>query len=311
MDIVYYRIARGDTLSGIVKQTYGTVDPAIIKLIVALNPHITNPNLIIAGDTIGMPDPSAQAAPGALASIISQPSVANNELGKVGGVLTQSTDEEAAIFTTLAKGLLDTNATIYDVMADGTKKAIPSLERMVKNYEQYKAGAFSKGVYDYRRILHIDEHSSKLGVVSKLLYDKKTPNEVLRIDLRKGMPKTGKIAEAMAQAKHLKRVTKGGNVVLTGVGLYITCQEIKAAPTVKEKNSILVEQAGSMAGSAAAVGLALLMFGTPVGWVGLIGLGVAATATGLGTGWLSRKYYDLKGNEVDFAGGLGVSQYCR
>ena len=44
---LYYRIAPGDTLKDIAKK-YGT---SVYKLL-TLNPHINNPNLIYAGDTI-------------------------------------------------------------------------------------------------------------------------------------------------------------------------------------------------------------------------------------------------------------------
>ncbi|HEY3277992.1 MAG TPA: AAA family ATPase [Syntrophorhabdaceae bacterium] len=48
-------VARGDSLSKLAQQTYGNFNADIMNLIRKENPHITNPNLILAGTTIALP----------------------------------------------------------------------------------------------------------------------------------------------------------------------------------------------------------------------------------------------------------------
>ena len=45
----------GDTLSSIIRRTYGTYDEEILRSVLRVNPEIQNPDLISAGQVIELP----------------------------------------------------------------------------------------------------------------------------------------------------------------------------------------------------------------------------------------------------------------
>ena len=48
-------VEKGDTLTQLIRNFYGRSGPEMIEAVVRLNPHITNPDYIMAGDTLVFP----------------------------------------------------------------------------------------------------------------------------------------------------------------------------------------------------------------------------------------------------------------
>jgi nucleoid-associated protein YgaU len=49
------RVAAGSTLSSLTREVYGLVDPGLIARVQSANPHVVNPDHILAGDTLRFP----------------------------------------------------------------------------------------------------------------------------------------------------------------------------------------------------------------------------------------------------------------
>lgn len=55
------RVPVGSTLSSLTREVYGLVDPSLIARIQSANPHVVDPNHILAGDTLRFPELDQQA----------------------------------------------------------------------------------------------------------------------------------------------------------------------------------------------------------------------------------------------------------
>lgn len=189
----------------------------------------------------------------------------------------------------------------------------PILVEMVENYESYKRGQASKGQYDYRRSKLMSQLTGNLGPTNLLLNGTTTPSEVLRISRTKGTAPTQPLAQQLNKMNRIAKAASHGGVVLSVVGLGITCHEIANAKSQKEKNEILVEGAGGLLSGmfyGVATGIGIALMATPVGWVGALVIGVGSVAVGYGGSKGAKILYDMYGKKIDFASKTGVGTLC-
>jgi hypothetical protein len=308
MEIVWYRIESGDTLSAIVGRAYGGVDMTLIDLIVSMNPQILDPNIIMAGDMLAMPDPASLLLSG---PIVPQ-TVPTAEIARVSSAIGKTSAEEAAMILGLTKFSAESSDAFLELTKRKLEASISPLQRMLRNYGKYKRGELTKGAYSYRRTSQIKMHTATLGAgLEDLLYNGKAPNEVLRIDLRKGTPRTINITETVSSAKKLANVAQKGIVVLKGVSLGIAVKEFYDADTNHDRARIVVEEAvstGSQAVAAYAIGIMLVS--TPVGWVGLAVIAVGTAALGYGAGKGAAALFDRYGRQLNLDTVTSVGKAC-
>lgn len=96
--------------------------------------------------------------------------------------------------------------------------------------------------------------------------------------------------------------------MLTGVGLGLACNEIANIDDGQKKNEVLVEAMGGLAGGAVAT---ILLFGTPVGWVAALVVGVGTAVASFYAGKKVRDLYNTYGQKMDIASATGVTRFCR
>lgn len=225
---------------------------------------------------------------------------------------TASADERR-LLTVLAPWLLGAGASKLTMIEKTFATNTPTLNEMVANYEDYKANKISKGQYDYRRSKLIGQLKTNLGPTSTILNGTKNPSEVLRISRSKGTVPTQPISQQISRMNKLSKVASKGGVALSVVGLGVACHQIAHTDSQREKNEILVESVGGLAGGvlyglAATIGVALMA--TPVGWVGALVIGVGGAVAGVAGGKITGHIYDTRFNRVDFASKTGVTQMC-
>lgn len=305
MEVVYYKVRKGDTVFAILESIYGKQQfhankGNIVGHLTDLNPKVKDINTIYYGDILALPDPKSLHAGTA-------GQIAAGEKAALGQMATDLSGLDPVTVDLIR--LFDITGSVGNDFISAARKqvgqATPSLQSMVRNYEAYKTGGLTRGSYDYQRALRLGEHSRKLGYMEKLVYPTRPKNEILRIDTRKGAVPTARIKAGINQASRVKFLTRTGNVVFLGAGMGVACSQIAVADSQKEKNLILVDYA-----TVTAVGIGLMLAVTPVGWVSLVAIGVAGAATGMAAGWGAKKLYDQYGNDLDLASMTGVSKVC-
>lgn len=189
---------------------------------------------------------------------------------------------------------------------------VDELRGITVAYERYKAGAITKGQYDYERKSRIERFKARVGPAERLLFPGKTPNEVFRISRSKVIPATAPVMENAARLQTIGRYASRGGVVLSAVGLGFACGEIARADNRADKNKIFAEASTSfIAGTAASVVIGITLAATPVGWIVALSLAAGATMASFGAGKAASIAYDKFGNEIDFVNMVGVDNVCR
>ncbi|MGN0920194.1 MAG: hypothetical protein ACI4NJ_00555 [Cellvibrio sp.] len=219
-----YRIKAGESLSLIIAKFYG-IGPRshqykkCIDGIMAINPHIKNPNMIKAGAILRlMPDLSSKVVVGSQSSsmanrtsnippLLKRSSAASPAYG--GDLILDSVaPEDEANFHLLSylaarseNPLLGANALsgmFSDIVGNGVEA---SLRQVNELYADYKAGKYTKGQYDYRRKLLLNKLKLQVGPLDNLLFGNSV-NSAVRIARGGGIPATQHIAKHTSSIKN-------------------------------------------------------------------------------------------------------------
>lgn len=308
--VVIYKIERGDDLFRIMRRHFGDrrfaqERDALMAALRELNPHITDPDRIFAGDALVLPKAEAgEDINDLLAPLRGPDRIALNALRHE---IARMPEESAQLISELnfeavygekgtrrgagpgmelATRVLDGGSGAFMTLVHRRLEAArPELERMLRNYREWDAKQITKGQYDYRRRMAVAGVDRQLGVLRGLLTPGRSSSEVLAISRNSGQLPTGNIENEIRTFRRVSSGARGGVFLLNVISLSSTAAQVRAASDSRERWSIVVERAGSLAGSyggaKAGGGVALLLLGAsgPLGW-GAIAIVVGASAAG-------------------------------
>lgn len=336
-----YRIKAGDCLSMIMSRFYG-VGPGSpdytqhLNQILALNPHIQNPDLIHAGTNLRLIAnlPPASAQPAATIQPVTpriprNPSSAPHRVpyalpGPVSVspqlfVLKDVPPADELDFWMLSWLAERSNYLVVPgsvaLGAHGNLLSpanIALIEQIDDLYAKYKSGAMTEGQYGYQRRLRLDQFRSNIGPMERWLFGNQTPHQAIRIARGGGVPANQNIIQHANRLKKLASYGKYGGYLLTGVGVAASCMQIAGTDSRQEKNEIFVETVASTGvGIVGGLAVGLFLVSNPVGWGTALVLAAGSAAVSYGAGRFFRGAYTIHGNEVDFVSGMGVDSVCR
>ena len=317
-DTILYRVRAGDSLSRIIQRYHGSVTTqqrnAIISQIQADNPAITNPNRIFINQMLQISIPpqyiSTSANPGATPTL----NINKQVIKPLQQLLQRATPQQKSLLSALTPVMLGAGAAGLTMVKQTFIANAPLLTEMVQNYEAYKAGDLSKGQYDYRRKSILAKLKSRLGPLIRALNAARMQSEVLRISRTRGRAPTQNITRQIGRMDRLAKYASRGGVALSVVGLGIACNDIANTNDMQEKNEILVESVGGLAGGALfglGAGVAILMMATPVGWAAALVIGVGGAVAGYAAGKASKVLYTTEFSRFDVASMTRVAHLCK
>lgn len=225
----------------------------------------------------------------------------------------RSTREERDLMSTLLPALIGLGSAKMSMIDTTFSTNAPLMREMVTNHENYKAGEKTKGQYDYQRRKLVAQLTTNLGPTNLILNGTQRPTEVLRISRSKGTVPTAPIEAQTKKMLSAAKIAKNGGVVLTGISLGLACHEMANAKSRQDKNEIFVEAGGAVIGGIAygsSTTVALLLLPGPVGWVAALVIGTGSLIAGFSGSYISKKFYNARGNSYDFVGVTGVNTIC-
>lgn len=331
-----YRVKAGDSLSMIMVRFYG-VGPRSpgyskhLNQILALNPHIKDPGLIRAGSLLRL---MASAAPTSAPSIapnhspfhsVSAPymlpsaSMSPVNAGPPRFVLDSIPAHDELDFWMLSWLAERSNYLVIpgsitlgtqgNLLSPGNVSLIEQIDNL---YAQYRSGGITKGQYDYRRRLLLDQFRNNIGPLERWLFGNQTPHQAIRIARGGGVPATQNITRHADRLKRLASYGKHGGYILTGVGVAASCMQIAGTDSRQGKNEIFVETVASTSvGLVAGWAVGLFLVSNPVGWGTALILAGGSAAISYGVGKLARTTYTISGTQVDLVSGAGVDKVCQ
>ncbi|WP_221797092.1 LysM peptidoglycan-binding domain-containing protein [Oceanobacter mangrovi] len=331
MQPIVYVIKPGDTLGRVIFNYYGVPMNSpryqtLLKLIMATNSGLENPNRIYAGKTLLLfPEDYGHRAgqctiEDALNAdkLMSQQTFYAPMLQRYQNNLPTGTNEQEAFW---AMSWLQEN---YDFLSLTTGVGLTSLGNMTSeahsaiirqvdlDYKAYKQGQITQNQYNYRRQQSLALYKDKVGPLEKVLLKGKTAREAIRINRSRALPASANIDRHLAHLGKLSKVAANGGPLLTIAGGAMSCYNIAHANTTQEKNEIFVETiVGATTGTAASGALALFLISNPVGWVMGLTLAAGITAMSYGSGKLARYGYTKLGSQPDFVTSSIVGDVCR
>lgn len=334
-DYLEYRIKPGDNLTMIMGRLYGTGSSgaaytAHLNQILALNPHIRNPDMIHAGTILRLMAKPAPVAPVNPAASILPPVATTHRLPlpvrpqlqscRPGDLVLNGVPPQDELDFWMLSWIAENSnyLVVPGSIATGAFSNLLSpgniglIEEVGDLYGQRRAGAITRGQYDYQRASRLNQLSQNIGPMERLLFGDQTPREAIRIARGGGVPATHHITSNANRLRRLASYGKYGGYVLGGVGVAASCMQIGDTDDRQEKNEIFVETVASTAiglGAGALVGIFLVS--NPVGWGTALVLAAGTAAASYGTGKLARGAYTMRGREVDFVSGLGIDSRCR
>jgi len=310
---ILYAVRRGDTLTGIVQQQYnlfGSKTEPVLRRIMEINPEISSPDVIYAGQLIVLRFP--WDAPEIRNSESSELWSTKETWNKQNRTEQEQMADLAYVYNLLsgAQSVASGGMTAAEHLI---KSNIEPIKEIAENYNRYKAGELTKGQYDYARREAIQRLQKRFGrPAESLLFRGQKANVALRMKPGGGVNATRPF---LGQVNHLSKISglasKGG-YVLAGVGLGIACHQIANTPDVIEKDKIAVETfAGTAAGIGTGVALGLFLVSGPLGWGAALLIGVGSAATGYYAGKFAGHVYDSKFSNVRIVEPLMIDRVCR
>jgi hypothetical protein len=311
-----YTIRPGDSLTRIIHGMYGWTPhnqpatyAATLKGVLALNPHISNPDRITAGTILRLPEhPTSAVLQQVRPIILKQQRFVSQSL------VDPVEKERVAALAWLAHN--SNWLTIPGSVATGTVSGLlsPGNQQLLKDigdlYAEYKAGQFSKATYQARRTQKIEQFKRNIGLFERLLYPNKGVSGSMRGNRNLLPPR---LAESeVARLAHIGKYAARGGVVLTGVGVTAACMQIAHTVDPKEKNGIFVETVMSTAvGAGLGILIGAFLVSNPIGWGTALVLVTGSSVTSWAMGSVARKGYNLWLEDVDFVTGTGLDRVCR
>ncbi|MEN3792670.1 hypothetical protein [Fulvimarina sp. MAC3] len=185
----------------------------------------------------------------------------------------------------------------FDVVGKASLASIDLVKNIVLQYFRKESGMISVGQYDYARGKSIKAINHQLGPLHHLVNPGKRPGEVLRIQPNASHRAARHLSEIDKLAR-IAKVAKTANIIVSVVDLGLTGAQIANAKSDDERTIIVVEKAGSLAGTALAsigIGIGVAAMATPVGWVGLILITAATAGAGAAGGEIAKR---VAANEI-------------
>ncbi len=308
-----YKIRSGDTFSGIIHYMFGYTQGATryaetAQYLLALNPHIKNPDFIRKGDMLrlGVLPPVSQlttAKPIIPPRFIAE-HVHNDDMQNF-SVLAWM--EHNANFLTIPGGIAMGAA--GNLLSPGN---VSLINKVSDHYADYKSGNITKGQYDSRRKASLNRLKQNIGPFEKMIFGKQTTHESIRIARISGIPATAHIERHAGRLQRMAALSRHGGLVLMGVGLTAACMKIANAADTKEKNEVFVETiASAAAGVVLGSAIGLFLVSNPIGWGTAIVLAIGSTTISYGAGKGATLAYDKYGSQVDFVSGTGTDKICQ
>lgn len=311
-----YTIRAGDTLTGILQRIYdvGESDPRharSLEHLLALNPHIRNPNSIRAGDVLrlteSLPEDARQGY-NPPRSVIAAPLISEgvSDANRAGFQAVTWLADNSNYFLIPGSVVAGGGA---NLLSGGN---IQHIHRMQEAYAQFKSGAIGRGAYEYRRTKALRALQANIGPLDRVLFGQGGSQQKLRIARAGGVPANANLAKHAGRLQTLGQTANIGGLALTGVGLAASCVQIANTVDRREKNQIFVEGVSSSIvgfGGGAVVGLFLAT--NPVGWGTALILAAGTAAWGYAAGKAARAGYDAWNRPYDFVSGSGVDHICR
>lgn len=290
MSLAFYEVKPGNTLHGIALSHYGRVPfladrNTLTRLIMANNPQLMNPDRIFPGQVIMLPDlqTACQPDPRPPAPMVSASARIATDLTHLPA---ESRDfigiiNPEAIAREAGKGFIE--------LVEGvTTEMIPEMRSIALNYYRKEMGTLSRNQYNYRRALSIKKIDSGLGPLQKLINPGRKPGEVLRVKPH-AVVRTGAILDEVNTLSRIGNLSRRGLVVLKWVDLGIKAADVHLAASNTERTAIVMDAAAGFAGAAAGTTLAVIMIGTPVGWIGMTAVIAISALAGSGAEVLSEQ----------------------
>lgn len=305
----FYEVRQRDQLFAILRSHYGVAKftqdkQRIVEQVKANNPQISNIDLIVPGQVIMLPDLSLLQpqrpgqTPGLSSGIINSCSAVSSELTSMDG-------QTKSLMTSLDYNAIGIEAGkgFVEFVQKTTEAAVPAIEKVALKYYQQKAGTITKGQYDYGRTKLIKEIDKSIRPLRPLISPGQATNQIIRI-------KPNEIVRTQAildEAKNLKRIAKvasSGLAIVKVVDLGVKAADFHTAANNQQRTVIVMDEALTWAGGAAATAVCILIVGTPVGWAAIAGVIAVSAVGGLGGQQLSKvlqekMLFDAKGNRIE------------
>jgi len=338
---VIVTVQPGDTLSRIIRDHYHIARshnryPIAEASIMRFNAKITDPNHIRSGTSLRlMPLPrevdlrygpaSVEYAqmnrslnkPTFLPTGSRQEALPSHPSARLRDRMPKNRDEQTAYYVLAS---LQEKYNIFGVSAGAGVGAFGNIvgrgnDEIIRKisavYEEFKNNEITKGQYDYRRKVILEDLKKRIGPLDKLLFNGKTARQGLRINRGLKMPATQGIHQYANKLTRLSGLAKGGNVILAGVGVTMACKAIGDTDDRQEKNEILVETTiSTIAGVASGFAIGVFLVSNPAGWAVAITLGVGAAVGSAGLGEVAKRVYNKSFKEHDLVEMTNVDQLC-
>ena len=305
MTLNYYKVRQGDELFRIMRDHYGDAGflkdkQALVAALRANNPHIPDIDRIYPGQVIMFPD-TPRAAEG-LVCLAPPDALASGHLAREMATLDAPLFDslvaigDSTVTRTLTGGVMSH----LDIAAG---KAIKSAQDIAPAYWDMRARKITRGQYDYARRIAVKEVDGHLGLYRKVITPGKTAAKVLRID-RTSELRTNKIASEIADLKRIGKTARQGATILKYAEIPITAAKVHMASSNKERSVIVIRDGSSIAMGLGAGALAVVIFGTPAGWVGIAAVavvGIVGSEVGerVGEAVAKETLFDASGNRIN------------
>lgn len=304
MAIGYHIVQPGDALFRILRDTYGATrflqeKDQMLAYVKANNPHIEDVNRIFPGQVIMLP---VEGDPSALICVADQPPspmapAQATSAAELATELTAMTSAEYGVVKTFGQKVVDNAAgTFVEQVGKAATQSRFAMEKIVRDYYTMQSGQMTRGQYNYARNVQIAQIQGKMGVLEPLFINKSgaqasSARQVLRID-RTAAVRPHQHLDQIRNMRGIAKTAKIGGRVLKGISLASAGFEFSQARTKADRIGIVADVAGGLAGAA----LAVVIVGTPAGWVGIAlvfaagtvgGIAGGTTAETLAEGWLA------------------------
>ncbi len=305
MAITFYEVRQYDQLYQILRQHYGSASflkdkAGIVRLIQANNPSISNVDLIRPGQIVMLPDlqtaTSSSSAPAR--DIVRSCELISSGLAK------HNTSTQALLSSIDFMKINQAGAEGFVSFVDKTTKAAHSdLYKIALNYYRKEAGTISRNQYNYQRSLSVKHVAYKLGPLHQLINPGQKPGQVLRIQPHAAI-RPQAILDQADQLARISRTAKIGGVVLSAGLMGITAAQIHQADRNTDRSVLLLDTVTGLGGQLAGTALAVLVIGTPAGWLSLAlilttGIVGNLAADAIGKVIQEKALYDVNGNRVN------------
>ena len=306
-----YTTRSGDSLGRIIYGMYGwtpTGQPATygatLKGVLAMNPHLTDPDRIAAGTVLRLPaDPTSASLRAVRPSVLLQQGFASDSLtaAERERVTTLAWLAHNSNWLTVPGGIASGAAT--SLLNAGNRQLLLDIGDL---YADFKQGRITRTAYKGQRAAKLAQFRSNIGPLERLLYPKKGVIGAMRQGINLLPPEISRVE--VARLKRLSGHASRGGLVLTGIGLTAGCIAIAHTANTREKNEIFVETVASTS-----VGLAVGVFlvSNPIGWGAAIVLAVGSAVASYKAGRYAASAYSVWEDPVDFVTAMGVSKICR